>query len=107
MTATTTVASTSPIPVAQAHLGINAYPWANVISVRNLESGESVDIGRGVVTPTALDLAPGRYEVTLSNPDFPKTIRRTVALEAGRDEPLWVSFAEGKSVQLPDFGVAR
>ncbi|HUR81744.1 MAG TPA: serine/threonine-protein kinase, partial [Thermoanaerobaculia bacterium] len=40
MTATTPVATTSSaIPVAQAHLGINAYPWANVISVRNVESG--------------------------------------------------------------------
>ena len=107
MTATTTVASTASIPVAQAHLGINAYPWANVISVRNLESGESIDIGRDTVTPTALDLAPGRYEVTLANPDFPKPIRRIVALQAGRDEPLWVSFADGKSARVPDFGVAR
>ncbi|HUR81651.1 MAG TPA: hypothetical protein VM733_12860, partial [Thermoanaerobaculia bacterium] len=92
---------------AQAHLGINAYPWANVISVRNVESGESVDIGRGVVTPTALDLAPGRYEVTLANPDFPKPIRRTVSLEAGADAPLWVNFSDGKSARVPDFGGPR
>lgn len=102
MTATTTVAQT--IPLAQGHLGINAFPWANVTSVRNLDNGQSVDIGANVVTPAPLDLAPGRYEVTLSNPDYAKTITRTVSLEAGRDETLWVNFTDGARATVPDFG---
>ena len=109
MTATTTVAATTdtPIPAAPGHLGINAYPWANVTSVRNLDNGQSVVIGPNVVTPTALDLAPGRYEVTLSNPDYAKSITRTVALKEGADEPLWVNFTDGKAAQVPDFGGAQ
>ncbi|HEX6086509.1 MAG TPA: serine/threonine-protein kinase [Thermoanaerobaculia bacterium] len=107
MTATTTVAPAAQeaIPVAQAHLGINAFPWANVTSVRNLDNGQSVDIGTDVVTPAALDLAPGRYEVTLSNGGKPVT--RTVALEAGRDETVWVNFGDGASASVPDFGGAQ
>ena len=102
MTATTPVAPA--IPLQQGHLGINAYPWAKVTSVRNLDNGQSVEIGPNVITPARLDLAPGRYEVTLSHPDYPKTITRTVAVEAGRDETLWGNFTEGAPPQVPDFG---
>ena len=102
MTATATIAPAAPIPVAQAHLGINAFPWANVTSVRNLDNGQSVDIGADLVTPAALDLAPGRYEVTLANGGKPVT--RTVALEAGGDETLWVNFTDAASAKVPDFG---
>jgi serine/threonine protein kinase len=102
MTATTTVAPA--IPLAQGHLGINAFPWANVTGVRNLDNGQSVDIGGNVVTPAPLDLAPGRYEITLSNPEFAKAITRTVSLEAGGDETLWVNFTDGARARTPDFG---
>ncbi|HYC93680.1 MAG TPA: serine/threonine-protein kinase [Thermoanaerobaculia bacterium] len=102
MTATTTVAPAAPIPVAQGHLGINAFPWANVTSVRNLDNGQSVDIGSDLVTPAALDLAPGRYEVTLSNGGKPVT--RTVSLGAGANETVWVSFGDAASAKVPDFG---
>ena len=104
MTATTTMSSEPPIPVAQGHVGINAFPWARVTSVRNLDNGQSVDIGQDLVTPTGLDLAPGRYEITLSHPDYPKPITRTVALEAGAESPLWVNFSDGASAKVPDFG---
>jgi Protein kinase domain len=104
MTTVTPPALTATIPVAQGHLGINAYPWANVTSVRNLDNGQNVDIGPNVVTPTALDLAPGSYEVTLTNPESGATITRTVKLEPGADAPLWVNFADGTPAQTPDFG---
>jgi serine/threonine-protein kinase len=103
MTATTTVApAAAPIPVAQGHLGINAFPWANVTSVRNLDNGQSVEIGAELVTPAALDLAPGRYAVTLSNGGKPVT--RTVSLGAGGNETVWVSFTDAASAKPPDFG---
>jgi serine/threonine-protein kinase len=107
MTATATLPSVEPIASAPGHLGINAYPWANVTSVRNLDNGQSVDIGPNVITPAALDLAPGRYEITLSNPDYPKSITRTVSLQAGVDAPLWVNFTDGKRTEVPDFGGAQ
>jgi serine/threonine-protein kinase len=108
MTATTPLASAAPeeVPAVQGHLGINAYPWATVTSVRNLDNGQSVEIGN-VVTPARLDLAPGRYEVTMANPDYRKTITRTVAVKAGGDATLWGNFADGGRVQTPDFGGGR
>lgn len=103
-------ASTLSIPVQQtttapSHLGVNAFPWARVTSVRNLDNGQSVAIGTDVVTPAPLELAPGRYEVTLSNPDFAQPITRTVSLVPGRDETLMVTFTDPGTV--PDFGATR
>ena len=94
------------VHVAQGHVGINAFPWALVTSVKNVDNGESIDIGANVVTPTPLDLAPGRYEVTLSNPNFARPITRTISVAAGTEETLWVSFSDPASAAVPDFGVA-
>jgi len=100
-------ASTVPaVPVAPGHLGINAFPWANVTAIRNVDNGESIEINAPLVTPAPLDLAPGRYEVTLANPDFAKPITRTVSISAGADETLNVHFADPESAKLPDFGSA-
>jgi len=91
----------SVIAVAPGHLGINAYPWATVTSIRNLEDGRSVMSTGPLITPAPIDLAPGRYEVTLSNPDFPQPIVKTVEVKAGQDQVLHVSFADASSIALP------
>ncbi len=91
------------VPVAPGHLGINAFPWAKVTSIRNLDNGENIDIGPQLVTPAPVDLAPGRYEVILVNPDFAKPITRTVSIAAGEDEMLNVQFSDPASAMLPDF----
>jgi len=88
---------------AAAHLGINAYPWANVTSIRNLDNGQNIELNAPLVTPAPVDLAPGRYEVTLSNPNYKAEITRTVAVEAGRDETLNVHFTDPNRAKLPDF----
>ncbi|MGN6184462.1 MAG: serine/threonine protein kinase [Thermoanaerobaculia bacterium] len=106
----TTNASQGPraaVPAAQGHLGINAFPWANVTSVRNLDNGQSVEIGTNVVTPAPIDLAPGRYEITLSNPSFDKPITRTVDVTAGGDATLIVHFSDPATASVPDFGSTR
>jgi serine/threonine protein kinase len=95
------------VPVQSGRLGINAFPWANVTSIRNLDSGKDVDLEPSLVTPTPVDLPPGRYEVTLANPQFEKTITRTVAIAAGADETLNVTFRDPASAALPNFGAAR
>ena len=101
-------AITSPVPAAgNGHLGINAFPWARVTSVRNLDNGQNIDIGTDLVTPAPLALPPGRYEVTLSHPDFAQPITRTVDITAGGDETLWVSFGNPQSAAVPDFGVPQ
>ncbi len=106
-------AQTLPLPAAQpaapiaapGRLGIHAFPWAEVTSIRNLDNGESVDIGSSLVTPAPVDLAPGRYEVTLMNPRYSRTITRTVSIAAGAEATLNVQFSEASS--LPDFGGSR
>jgi tRNA A-37 threonylcarbamoyl transferase component Bud32 len=92
------------IAAAAAHLGINAFPWANVTAIRNVDNGQNIDLASPLVTPVPVDLAPGRYEVTLENPNFEKTITKTVSIAAGADQTLNVQFADPANVALPDFG---
>lgn len=101
------VVAPAEVPVAAAHLGINAFPWAKVTSIRNLDNGQHIELRAPMVTPAPIELAPGRYEVTLSNPNYEAEITRTVAVEAGRDETLNVQFTDPKRASLPDFGGAE
>jgi serine/threonine-protein kinase len=87
--------------VTPGHLGINAYPWAMVTSIRDVRSGRSVALEKPLVTPAPIDLAPGRYEVTLSNPDFPEPIVKTVEVKAGEEQMLHVPFADASKLALP------
>ena len=95
------------LPVAQGRVAVNAFPWANITSVRNLENGATVNVGANLVTPAPLDLAPGRYEITLANPNFPKPISRTVDVASGGDVTLYVTFSDPALASVPDFGVAE
>lgn len=96
------------VPIAKpGRLGINAFPWANVTSIKNLDSGTNVALASALVTPTPVDLPPGRYEVTLANPQFDTPITRTVALDAGEDETLNVTFRDPASAAVPDFGATQ
>jgi serine/threonine-protein kinase len=103
---TVSLPSQDNVAVQPGRLGINAFPWANVTSIRNLDNGQNVEI-TSPITPTPIDLPPGRYQVTLSNPQFPQPITRTVAIAAGQDEMLNVTFRDPASATLPDFGVTR
>jgi tRNA A-37 threonylcarbamoyl transferase component Bud32 len=91
----------SVVAIAQGHLGINAYPWANVTSIRNLDSGRTVALKVPLVTPAPIDLAPGRYELTLSNPAYPKPIVKMVDVKAGQEQTLYVPFADASQLTLP------
>ncbi len=100
-------ASVVVTPVTQGRIAVNAFPWANVSSVRNADSGVSVDVGASIVTPAPLDLPPGRYEVTLANPNFPRPITRTVAVPSGGNVDLYVTFSDPASASVPDFGAGE
>jgi hypothetical protein len=112
-TAPASEASTVSLPPAESvagkpgRLGINAFPWANVTAIRNVDNGQPVDIGPSLITPAPVDLPPGHYEVTLSNPRFGKPVTRTVAIAAGEEAMLNVTFRDPASAALPDFGAAR
>jgi serine/threonine-protein kinase len=103
-TQTTPVAAASVIPTASGRLGINAYPWANVTSIVNVDNGQSIEFSSPLVTPTPIDLAPGKYEVTLANPNYRRPITRRVEVRPGQEEVLFVQFAEASS--MPRLGGA-
>jgi serine/threonine protein kinase len=90
-----------------SRLAINAFPWATVASIRNLDNGESVDLGDRAVTPTTVDVAPGRYELTLTNPHHPRAITRTITVANGQDAALTAHFTDPARAALPDFGATR
>ncbi len=97
----------TPKSIATAHLGVNAFPWAEVTSVRNLADGRSLAIAQHLVTPAPFDLPPGKYELTLQNPQFQNPITQTVELKAGQDRLVTVQFADPRKVELPQFEGAR
>ncbi|MEO6259330.1 MAG: serine/threonine-protein kinase, partial [Thermoanaerobaculia bacterium] len=104
----TTTAMTGAAPVStgtgSGRIGVNAYPWAEVRSIRNVGDGRVVTMDSPAVTPTPLDLAPGRYEITLSNPAFKLPITRTVDIRSGEEQMLTVEFADPSTARLPALG---
>ncbi|MGH9144845.1 MAG: serine/threonine protein kinase, partial [Thermoanaerobaculia bacterium] len=94
--AASVVATTPP-----GRVEINAFPWGEVTGIRNVASGVVIDLKAGIVTPVPFDLAPGTYEITLSNPAFPSPITRTVEVKAGKEHLVNVQFADPATAALP------
>jgi len=88
-------------PLTTAHLGINAFPWAQVQRIRDLATGKDVSFTAPLVTPAPLDLAPGKYEITFSNPAFRKPITRTIELRAGEEQIVLAEFIKADRAALP------
>jgi eukaryotic-like serine/threonine-protein kinase len=89
------------VPAETGRVGINAFPWATVEEVRNVATGEAVAIEKGLVTPAPIELAPGRYEITLSNPSYRQPVKQLVEVSAGRDELVNVHFTDPATASLP------
>jgi serine/threonine protein kinase len=104
---TDTPASAPPkqtIPTSLVRLEINAWPWANVTSIRNVENGQTIELSAPLVTPDAYDLPPGRYEVKFENPSFPNTITKVVDVTTSGPTAVHAQF---KDPTMPDFGGSR
>ncbi len=93
--------SVSVVAEKRGHLGVNAFPWAEVTKIRNVQSGDDVELRAPLVTPAPIDLPAGRYEITFSNPAFGKSIRKTVNIAAGQEQLITVTFADATSAALP------
>jgi serine/threonine protein kinase len=92
-----------PVPVVQpGRLSVNAFPWGEITAIKNVGSGK-VEAMQPAVTPAPLDLAPGRYEITLSNPSFSAPITKVVDVRSGEDQIINVQFADPASAKLPAF----
>ena len=105
VTTTTTTATTKPVaasvvPIAQGRIALNAFPWGEVTSIRNVANGATVDL-KPLVTPTPVDLAPGTYEITLSNPAFRSPITRKVDVKPGEEQIVNVQFVDPSTATLP------
>ena len=53
------VAQASVTVVPPGRLGINAFPWGEVIAVRDTETGEEIPMAGGLFTPGSQELPPG------------------------------------------------
>jgi serine/threonine-protein kinase len=91
----------SVVPVAQGRVALNAFPWGEVTSIRNVANGATVDLHAPFVTPAPVDLAPGTYEITLSNPAYRSSITRKVDVKAGEEQTVNMQFADPSTATLP------
>ena len=87
-TAVTTTAptSTAPVPPGQGVLLLSASPWGDVDKIVD-EKGMQIDLSDDDrSTPARINLAPGKYLVTMSGPSRTETFPVEVA--AGRKTPI-------------------
>jgi serine/threonine-protein kinase len=89
------------VAVAPGRVALNAFPWAEVTSIRNVSNGATVELKSPFVTPAPVDLAPGTYEIKMSNPAFRSPITRKVDVKAGQEQLLNVAFADPATATLP------
>jgi hypothetical protein len=92
-----------PVAVAPGRVALNAFPWGEVTSIRNVANGATVEMKAPFVTPAPVDLAPGTYEITLSNPAFRSPITRKVDVKAGQEQLINVAFTDPATATLPQF----
>lgn len=83
-TSVTTTASTTPsIPGDRGVLLLSASPWGDVEKIVNAKDQSKVDVPSDAAsTPTRIELAPGKYLVTLSGINGTKTV--DVDIKAGQ-----------------------
>jgi serine/threonine protein kinase len=99
---TPAVTASNVVPAAPGRVALNAFPWGEVTSIRNVATGSAVPL-KEPVTPLTLDLAPGTYEITMSNPSFAAPITRKVEVKAGEEQPVNIQFADPATATLPRF----
>ncbi len=102
-TTTETMATDELVTIAASgRLAIQAFPWGEVVSIRNLDSGDEVELGSPIVTPGSIELDAGRYEVTLKHPDVQDPQTRVVDVVADEVGVVWFSLKNDPG--YPDFG---
>ena len=78
------VATPLPVAAAQGSLIIAAIPWAEVVSVTGA-NGQAVELPANRTTPLLLQLAPGRYVVSLRDPT--SGAKRSQGVDVAADRP--------------------
>ncbi len=87
----TAPSSTAAIPAGQGVLLLSASPWGDVDKIINEKDNAPVNLNdESRSTPTRIELAPGKYLVTMSGPNETKTF--AVQIDAGQRVPKMVDF---------------
>ena len=77
---------TAPVPAGQGVLLLSASPWGDIEKIVD-EKGMQVDLSEEKrSTPTRIELAPGKYSVTMVGPAKKETF--DVEIAAGRRVPI-------------------
>jgi hypothetical protein len=74
-------------------LVVDALPWGEVVEVLDA-SGRRQPLGTSSYTPLVLSLAPGRYTVSLKNPDYPRGLSVTATVSANGVERRVAEFGK-------------
>jgi hypothetical protein len=89
---TTTAPAPANIPAGQGALLLSASPWGEIDKIIDSKSQQQVLLSEdNRSTPARIDLAPGKYSVTLSGPNG-KTTTFDVQVDAGRTTPKSVDL---------------
>jgi hypothetical protein len=81
-------------PPSMGFMAVDAQPWAEVVRVRESESGQEValpaaDAGQsGPTTPLVLDLPEGTYDLTLRHPEYGEITLDNLRVSAGQYTPV-------------------
>ncbi|MFQ5930178.1 MAG: protein kinase [Acidobacteriota bacterium] len=74
-----------PLPeIRMGSLILNVAPWANVESIRRLNSVYAISIDQDLSTPCVVPMPGGRYRVRVSNPHFNETLEFEVTIVPGQ-----------------------
>ena len=79
-------------PVAPGRLALDAVPWGEVVAIEG-EAGP-IALPADPVTPLVLELAPGRYEITVQNPELGEERTRATEVVSGRAAELMIELAD-------------
>ena len=72
----------TPAAVQAGSLVVNAVPWGQVTAIVDAQ-GRAQKLPAGAVTPFVITLPPGRYTITVTNPDVAAPVSVTAEVTAG------------------------
>jgi eukaryotic-like serine/threonine-protein kinase len=88
----TSIVVKPPVPGDQGVLLLSAAPWGDIEKIVNIDNKKLVDLSdEKRSTPTAIQLDPGNYSVTVRGPDASKTV--DVNIEPGKRKRMKINTA--------------
>ncbi|RMF73595.1 MAG: hypothetical protein D6738_08375, partial [Acidobacteria bacterium] len=73
--------ATTPVAQAPGRLVALVMPWARLVRVENLDTGEA--LAREIETPARLELPAGRYRLTFDSPHASEPLETEVTIRPG------------------------